>query len=82
MSIASAYRRLTQDHYLAVRWILRYGFAASLLLSLAAGAGATYWLWPSWGLFALPVALVITVLTFVLCKSYVEMVGIVFQMVN
>jgi hypothetical protein len=82
MSISSAYRRLSQDHFLAVRWILRYGFAASILLALGTGAMMAIWLWPTWGLLALPVALVATVLTFVLCKSYVEMVGIVFQMVN
>ncbi|NMF96418.1 hypothetical protein GPA27_03285 [Aromatoleum toluolicum] len=70
------------DSFFAIRLILRYGTAAAVVLAVLCAVGGAFLFWPIIGWFAAPAALFAGGLTFLLCKSYVELVTIVFQMVN
>ncbi len=70
------------DRYFAIRLILRYGTAGAVVLAVGLFVGAAMLLWPalSWG--ALVPATLLGAILFLLGRSYVEIVSIVFSMVH
>ncbi|AYH43549.1 hypothetical protein [Azoarcus sp. DN11] len=70
------------DRFFAIRLILRFGTLGAWVISAAFGLSAAVLLWPAMGWMAPLVALLAAGLAFLLCKSYVELVSIVFSMVH
>ncbi len=71
-----------QDKFFAIRLILRHGELGAILIAVISVVIAIGLLWSVIGWFSLPAGLLIGGLVFLLAKSYVEIVGIVFQMVH
>ncbi len=70
------------DQYFAMRLIRRHGgTGANVVAALAALASAAL-LWPAtrWG--AIPLALIVGGLAFIIGRSYVELVSMVFEKLN
>lgn len=70
------------DSFFAIRLIIRYGNTASKVFALLAALLTGFFLWADyswWGVFA---ALPVAALVFLLVKSYVELINIVFHMLN
>ncbi len=71
-----------KENFFALKLILRFGTIGAVVLAVLAGVGTLSLLLPIIGLAALLAALAAGGLMFLLCKSYVELVSIVFQMVH
>jgi hypothetical protein len=71
-----------EDSFFALRLIIRHGGLASVVFGVAACLISGFLFWGSIGWFAIIPALIIGALIFILCKSYVELVNVVFHMLN
>ena len=71
-----------QDSFFAIRLILRYGNIAAIIFALmgALVSGCVACGYVSW--FAFLIAPVAGGLIYILCKSYVELMYVVFHMLN
>jgi hypothetical protein len=65
-----------------LRLLLRHGRAGALILSLALAALVPWLCWPSLGWLAILAAPPVLVVTYVLLKSYVELIQIVSEMAH
>ncbi|MCK9283276.1 MAG: hypothetical protein M0P39_03235 [Rhodocyclaceae bacterium] len=70
------------DRFPALRLILRFGGTAAIILAVLIGAGITGLLWSMLGWPALFIGLAAAALSYILVKSYVEIVSIVTEMVH
>lgn len=70
------------DGYFAIRVILRFGATGAVVLGGITGLGVGFVLWSLIGWPVLLLAPLAGGLVFLLCKSYVELVSIVFSMVH
>jgi len=70
------------DSFFAIRLILRFGTAGAAVLAALVCVGTGLLLWSMIGWPALLTAPLVGGLVFLLCKSYVELVSIVFSMVH
>ena len=70
------------DSFFAIKLILRYGTAGAVALAVILGVCTLGFLWSMIGWPAIIVGLLAAGLAFLICKSYVELVAIVFQMVH
>jgi hypothetical protein len=70
------------DRFFVIRIILRYGTSGAVVLGVLLGVGSAILLWPTISWAVVVVAPLIGGLAFLLCKSYVEIVTIVFSLVH
>lgn len=70
------------DRYFAIRLILRFGAIGAIVLALLCGIGIAVLLWPFNVWLALALPLPTAALAYVMFRSYVEIVSIVFSMVH
>jgi hypothetical protein len=79
--MADSKARMT-DQYFAMRLIRRHGSAGANVVAVLAAIAAGALLWPAirWG--AIPAALVAGALAFIIGRSYVELVSMVFEKLN
>ncbi len=71
-----------KDNFFAIRLILKYGVVGAVVIALLVGVGVTGFLWATLGWIALVPGLLLGGFAFLMGKSYVELVAIVFQMVH
>lgn len=71
-----------KDPYFAIRLIRRHGGVGTALVALLIAASAGAILWPSVGILSVPVAVAIGALAFLVLRSYVELVSLVFERLN
>ncbi len=60
--------------------IVRYGLAASIAVAVLVGVGLLALLWPVWGPIALAPAVLAGGLGYIVCRSYVELVLLITDM--
>lgn len=70
------------DQYFAIRLIRRFGSRGAGVIAVVITIAAFALLWPPTGWLALPIAAAIGTLTFILARSYVELVSLVFEKLN
>jgi hypothetical protein len=70
------------DRFPALRLILRFGRLGATIVAVILTAAAGFILWSSLGWFVCVVAPFVFALSYVLAKSYVEIVQIVTEMVH
>ncbi|MGD0505497.1 MAG: hypothetical protein ABSD02_22475 [Steroidobacteraceae bacterium] len=70
------------DQYFAMRLIRRHGSTGANVVAALATLAAAVLLWPAtrWG--AIPLALIVGSLAFIIGRSYVELVCMVFEKLN
>jgi len=71
-----------EDSFFALRLIMRHGFLASIVFGVAACLISAFLFWSYIQWFAIIPGLIIGALVFILCKSYVELINVVFHMLN
>jgi hypothetical protein len=76
-------RRLPmKDPYFAIRLIRQYGGIGAGIMAVFATAAAAGLLWASIGWMVVPVAAAVGALAFLVVRSYVELVSLVFERLN
>ena len=73
---------IIDDPYFVLRLIMRYGVVASIVLGVAGVAVSCLLLWSLTSWWSIPLAMLVGAFIFLLCKSYVEIVGVIFHMLN
>lgn len=68
------------ERYPVLALILRFGTIGAATLALVGGLLVTALAWTAFGWIAIPLALFIAALVFVIAKSYVEIVTIITEM--
>jgi uncharacterized membrane protein len=71
---------MTMERFPALDLVLRFGAVGSLVVSIAAAAVIIVVAWPSLGWLAAVVAVAAGALLFLVCKSFVEIVTIITEM--
>ena len=71
-----------KDPYYAIRLIRRHGGVGSVVLAALMTGTAAIRLWSATGWFSVIPALVAGSITFLLLRSYVELVSLVFEKLN
>ena len=71
-----------KDPYFAIRLIRRHGEVGAVVVAILAAAGAGCLLWSTIGWPAVPVAVVLGGLVFIIARSYIELVSMVFEKLN
>lgn len=71
-----------EESYFAIRLILRYGNLGSIILGVLAALMACYFLWEYTSWLSLIIGLFTGSLVAILCRSYVELMYIVFHMLH
>ncbi|MCK9505306.1 MAG: hypothetical protein M0Q95_14130 [Porticoccaceae bacterium] len=73
---------MLDDSFFALRLIMRHGVVASIVFGVVACLVSGFLFWGHIQWFAIIPALIIGALVFILCKSYVELINVVFHMLN
>lgn len=70
------------DPFFAIRLLRRYGSAGTIGLALLVALALGWLLWWPIGWLAIPLAAVTGALTFIIGRSYVEVVSMIFERLN
>ena len=71
--------KLMKDPFFAIRLIRRYGSVGVIALALAVTVGISWGLWGTISWFAFPLAATIGALTFIIARSYIELLSMIFE---
>lgn len=71
-----------QPSFFAIRLILKYGNIASIVIAVLAAIMANYLSWEITSWFSIPIGVLVGCLVGIICRSYVEIIYIVFHMLN
>ena len=74
--------KLMTDPFFAIRLLRRYGSAGTIALALLVAVGLGWLLWLPIGWLSFPLGTVAGALTFIVGRSYVEVVSMIFERLN